>query len=58
MPTIDISDEALSLVRGLARNVRETDSEVLDRIVRAAAADREAALKAYEQAERDVTSTN
>lgn len=58
MPTIEISDEVHKLMRSLERTKNETDSDLLRRVLSAVAEDRSAALKAYEQAEKDITSTN
>lgn len=58
MPTIDISDEVLALIRGFAQSEDETDEAVLKRILEAARADHNSALRAYEKADQDISSTN
>lgn len=58
MPTIEISDDLHVLLRSLARSADETDAEVLQRVLSSMSEDRAAALKAYREAEQDITSTN
>ena len=58
MPTIEVTDDVIALIRSFARNDDETEDAVLSRILTAVSEDRAAALKAYEQAEQDITSTN
>jgi hypothetical protein len=45
-------------MRSLARKPDETDDALLRRVLSAASEDREAAMKAYEQSEQVITSTN
>ena len=58
MPTIEISDDVHALMWSLARKPDETDDALLRRVLSAASKDREAAMKAYEQSEQDIASTN
>lgn len=58
MPTIEISEEVRALIREFAHGDDESDTAVLERILCTAKADRDAALRAYEQAEQDISSTN
>lgn len=58
MPTLEIDDDIHALIRELANNADESDTAVLRRVLESARADRAAALKAYEQSEQDITSTN
>ena len=58
IPTIEISDDVHALMWSLARKPDETDDALLRRVLSAASEGREAAMKAYEQSEQDITSTN
>lgn len=58
MPTIELSEDVHALLRSLAKNADETEDNILKRVLSTVTEDRAAALKAYEQAEQDITSTN
>jgi hypothetical protein len=45
-------------MRSLARKPDETDDALLRRVLSAASEDRKAEMKAYEQSEQDIASTN
>ena len=58
MPTIEISDEVRHLIRGFAHSDDESDDAVLRRVLGRAQKEHDAALRAYEKAEQDISSTN
>lgn len=58
MPTIEISDETRNLLRAFADNENEADEVVLERVLNRLKQDHDAALRAYEKSEQDISSTN
>ncbi len=58
MPTITVSDDVLAQILSLKESGENSENDTLKRILSAAVSDQENRLKAYEQAEQDVSSTN
>ena len=58
MAKIDVSPRVLDLIRALRATGETTETETLERVLGEAAADLDERLRAYEQAEQDVQSTN
>ena len=58
MAKIDVSPRVLELIGKLRATAETTENETLERVLEDAAADLDARLRAYEQAEQDVQSTN
>lgn len=58
MPTIEISDETRNLLRAFADDENEADEIVLKRVLTRLKQDHDAALRAYEESDQDVSSTN
>lgn len=58
MPTIDVSQNVLRLIRTLRRTGEKTENDTLERLLRDAASAHEQALREYEKAEQDIQSTN
>jgi len=58
MPTINVSQNVLRLIRTLRTAGEKTENETLERVLRGVASAREEALRQYEAAEQDIKSTN
>lgn len=58
MPTIDVSQNVLRLIRALRRTGEKTENDTLERLLRDLSSAREEALRKYEEAEQDIQSTN
>lgn len=58
MPTIDVSQDVLRLIRSLRATGEKSENETLERVLRGLASARDEALRKYEQAEQDTSSTN
>ena len=58
MPTIELDEELHRLLRSLAQSPNESDVAVIKRVLDGYRNERDAALKAYEASEQDISSTN
>lgn len=58
MPKIEIDDDLHGLLRSLAESEKESETEILRRVLTRYREDRDTALKAYESSEQDTSSTN
>lgn len=58
MPRINVSERVIEMIGSLRLAKRETENDVLERILERTVGDRAEHLRAYERAERDDHSTN
>ena len=58
MPTIDVSQNVLRLIRSLRTTGEKTENDTLERLLRDLSSTLEKALREYEKAEQDIQSTN
>ena len=58
MPTIDVSQNVLRMIRSLRTAGEKTENDTLERLLGDLSAAREEALRKYEEAEQDIKSTN
>jgi predicted CopG family antitoxin len=58
MPSITVSDHVLERIRSLKQGRDATEDEVLRRILDQVHSDREGRLRAYENTDQDIQSTN
>ena len=58
MPSITVSDHVLERIRSLKQAREATEDEVLRRILDQVHSDRESRLRAYENTDHDIQSTN
>ena len=58
MPTIDVSQNVLRLIRALRAAGEKTENDTLERLLGGVSSAREEALRKYEESEQDIQSTN
>lgn len=58
MPTIEVSDHVVQMIDRLRLAVKETEDDVLERVLSRVVADRAEQMKSYEASEPDIRSTN
>jgi hypothetical protein len=58
MPTIDVSQKVLRLIRALREAGDKDESDTLDRVLTGVSEARDKALRDYEKSDQDIRSTN
>lgn len=58
MPTIDVSQKVLRMIRSLRTKGEKTENDTLERLLGDLSSARERALREYEKSEQDIQSTN